>query len=173
MKINPHKTVSASEEGIIISYRESNKHQFLSYQERSQMSHKPKYQRFSKPVLNRVQQQLYAQTVYGPTYYTEKELREMSKAKLQKITEDYNKVQNVLNQWKQEIVHEKVDKFLLALFPKSKLVKTLTTYRTYDDKLVFRQSFKELGLDQIQIVNKLITAKLLPENFYSLGIQPA
>ena len=173
MKVNPHKTASASEKGIIISYRESNKHQFLSYQERSQMSKKPKYQQFSKPVFNRIQQKLYAKTVYGPTYYTEKELSEMSKAAFQKISEDYDKVQRVLNQWKQEIVHEKVDKFLLALFPKSKLVKALTTYKGSDEKLVFRQSFKELGLSQVEIVNKLIQAKLLPENFYSLGVQPA
>lgn len=169
MKHNPNKTICASAQGILISFRESNKYQFLEYREKFQPEHKPKYQEISKPVFNKLQQTLYAKTVYGLSYYTSSELKKMPKSKLKQLEEQHIRIQETLNRWKTEVMHSKLDSILLALFPKSPIVKTITGIRP-EGKLTSTKSFKELGIDQVQIAHKLIGEGFLPENFFQLGV---
>jgi len=77
-------------------------------------------------------------------------------------------VQRVINRWKQEIVNEKVDGFLLRLFPKSPVVKAMVETKGYDDSIKSKLSFKDLQLDQYKIAKKLVEEKLLPKNFFNL-----
>lgn len=170
MKHNPNKTICASAQGILISFRESNKYQFLEYRETFQQEQKPKYQEISKPVFNKIQQTLYAKTVYGLSYYTSSELKKMPKSKLQQLEEQQIRIQETLNRWKTEVMHSKLDHILLALFPRSPLVKAITGVKP-ETKLVTTKSFKELGINQVQIANKLMTEGFLPENFFQLGVK--
>jgi hypothetical protein len=170
MKHNPNKTVCATAEGILISFRESNKYQFLEYKERFQDEQKPKYQEISRPVFNKMQQTLYAKTVYGLSYYTRSELKKLPKTRLQQLEDQHQQIQELLNKWKTEVMHSKLDNILLALFPKSPIVKAITGLQP-ENKHVSTKSFKELGINQVQIAHKLMSEGYLPENFFQLGVK--
>jgi hypothetical protein len=171
MRINPNKTVSAQADGIIISYRESNKYQFMAYQD-GHAEQKPvkKYQQITKPVFNRMQQKIYAKTVYGLNAYTHEQIVAMPKLKRQMIISKHSKVQQVLNQWKQELAAAKVDSLLAFLFPKSKITKVFSSVNGYEKQMMDRHSFKELGLDQQTIAKKLLDEKLLQQDFFNISI---
>lgn len=174
MRFNPHKTVSASSKGIIISFRDANKHMFLSYEknpvlEDIQLNGHKQYQQLERPVFNKLQQVLYAEAVYGLNYFPTDQVEQMSKSRKLRIMTKYAKTQRILNRWKQEIVHEKVDNLLLALFPNSPVTKALVDTKGYDREVKETHSFKELGISQQDIADKLIELCLLPKNFYQLA----
>lgn len=129
-----------------------------------------KYQVLEQPPFNEIQQKLYAEAVYGLSYYSEKDVREMSKSKKLRLLAKYAKAQRVLNRWKQEIVYDRVDSFLLALFPNSAITKVLVDTKGYDRSSKDPHSFKELGLSPQDVASKLIEEKLLPQNFFQLSI---
>jgi len=172
MRFNPHKTVSASSKGVIISFRDVNKHKFIVYEskglERTQTSHKTT-QELDTPVFNKLQQTMYAEVVYGLSFYSTKDVDQMPKHKKQTILSRYAKAQRILNRWKQEIVFEKVDSFLLAFFPNSPITKALVDTKGYDRQTRETHSFKELGLSQTDVARKLIEVNLLPKNFFELA----
>lgn len=172
MRINPHKTVSAGSKGIIISFRDANKHRFMPYEnlhvEEIQQKGSVKYQSLEQPPFNKIQQTLYAEAVYGLSYYSNADVEKMSKSKKLRLLTKYAKAQRILNKWKQEIVYEKVDSLLLALFPDSPITKALVETKGHDRSSKETHSFKELGLSQQDVANKLIEVKLLPDNFFQL-----
>ena len=172
MSQNLDKTVSANSKGIIISFRDVNKHKFVGYENPQvkaiQINGHSRYQVFEKPVFNKTQQRIYAETLYGLNVYEPKQLSSMPKEKKQEIIVRYTKVQRVLNTWKQDLVNKGVDDFLKALFPHSKIVQAMcqTKIHTYDHQ--DRYTFKELGLTQEKIAEKLVSVNLLPSNFFEL-----
>jgi hypothetical protein len=117
-----------------------------------------------------MQQTLYAKTVYGLSYYTRSELKKLPKTRLQQLEHQHQQIQELLNRWKTEVMHSKLDSILLALFPKSPIVKAFTGVKP-ESKHVSTRSFKELGINQVQIAHKLIAEGFLPENFFELGIK--
>jgi hypothetical protein len=173
MRFNPHKTVCAGTKGIIISFRDANKHRFMPYDnvqvEEIQTKGTVKYQSLEQPPFNKLQQKLYAEAVYGLSYYSDQDVREMSKSKKLRVLARYAKAQRVLNRWKQEIVYERVDSFLLALFPNSAITKTLVETKGYDRSNRESHTFKELGLTPQDIASKLMEAHLLPQDFFQLA----
>jgi hypothetical protein len=170
---NPHKTVCAGTKGIVISFRDANKHRYMPYEnvqvEELQMNGTIKYQSLEQPPFNKLQQKLYAETLYGLGYYSNQDLCVMPKFKKLSIETKYAKAQRILNRWKQEIVFEKVDSFLLSLFPKSAITKALVETKGYDRTTKETHSFKELGLTPEKIASKLIEENLLPPNFFQLA----
>lgn len=172
MRHNSHKTVSAGSKGIIISFRDANKHKFIPYEnnyiEEIQVAGHSKYQNLEQPTFNKIQQQLYAEAVYGLSYYSEADIAKMSKSKKLRVLAKYAKAQRVLNRWKQEIVYEKVDSFLLTFFPNSAITKALVETKGHDRNSRESHTFKDLGLTQKDVAGKLIEVRLLPENFFQL-----
>lgn len=170
---NPHKTVCAGTKGIVISFRDANKHRYMPYDnvqvEELQMNGTVKYQSLEQPPFNKFQQKLYAETLYGLNYYSEQEVYAMPKFKKLSIITKYAKAQRILNRWKQEIVYERVDSFLLTLFPNSAITKALVETKGYDRTSRETHSFKELGLSPEKIASKLIEENLLPVNFFQLA----
>jgi len=157
-------------EGIVISYRESNRYQYLAYQDGERSKPMKRYQELSKPLFNKIQQKLYAEIVYGLKAFSDKQLAEMSKNEVKRIESTHFKVQVTLNNWKQEITYQRVDKLLLALFPKSPIVKRFASVKGPHPKIIDGQTFKDLGLSQTQIAQKLVSEGFLPENFFSIGL---
>jgi hypothetical protein len=172
MRFNQHKTVSASSKGIIISFSDANKHRFIPYEcpviEDIQLNGHTKYQQLESPVFNKIQQKLYGEAVYGLSYFSTDAVEQMSKGKKLRILAKYAKAQRILNSWKQEIVHAKVDSLFLKFFPKSPITKAFVEVKGYDRQSKECHSFKELGLTQENVANKLIEVNLLPNNFYEL-----
>jgi hypothetical protein len=168
MKINPHKTISAGAEGIVISYRESNKNQFLGYHNGSLEKPRRKYQELSKPPLSNKQRKLYSEAVHGLNAFSKSQLDKMSKGEKKYIIQRSERCQEILNEWKQTMINESVDSFLKAIFPKSRIVKFFTSCKIVDTTIVDRTAFKDLGINQVDIANKLVEVGILPKDFFTL-----
>lgn len=173
MSHNPHKTVSANSRGIITSFRDSNKHKYIAYESTAltdlQLYGPQKPQRMQHSGrLNKVQQKLYAEHLYGLNYFTAEELAEMPNKKRFQIMHAYKKVQRVLNLWKQEIAGRRADAFLKYLCPNSPVTKVFLATQGTDPELLDTHTFKELGISQQMIAEKLVDAGLLPVNFFLL-----
>lgn len=175
-KINTEKTISANSNGIIISYGDANKHQFMRYQtpdhvKKIQLEGTVKYQKIEEEVkLTPKQRDLYSKVVYGFKAYTKEEIATMSERKKINVTVTYTKAQRILRNWKQDLTFSFIDTFLMAVFPKSPITKQMVETKGHlsevneEDEL----SFKDLGINKQQIINKLIEFELLPKNFYNL-----
>lgn len=169
---NSDKTISANSKGIVISYGDRNKHQFVNYQSTSKEVEKIQlygsHRREPIFYFTPTQKDLFQKVVYGLSAYTKEEITSMSKYKKHQVIVSYTKAQRILNRWKQEIVNETIDTLFLRMFPKSKTAKQMVSEKGYDDNLECTISFKDLGISKKQVVNKLIEFGLLPENFFNL-----
>ena len=164
---NPNKTVSVSATGMIISFTDSNKHHFVKFEKPIKPVRKKQYETETSVFSNR-QQKMYLEALYGLSVHPEEVVNRMPRNVVMKIITRCEIVQRVINRWKQEIVNEKVDCFLLKLFPKSPVTKAMVNTKGYDDSIKSKMSFKELNMDQYKIAKKLVEEKLLPENFFNL-----
>lgn len=173
MSYNPNKTITATSKGIVISFRDDNKPRYIAYKskivEEIQQHGTAKYQQFDRPVLNKTQQKLYAEVLYGIKAYEQTELMALSHKDILRITSIHRRVQHFLNRWKQEIMDSKVDNFLSKLFPNSPVAKAMTSIKGYNRAYTASYSFKELGLSQETVANKLIEMGFLPKNFFQLA----
>lgn len=170
---NPHKTISAGEHGINICFTDNYKHSFKKYQRtidlsKIQIEGNAQYQKFEKSVFNPVQEKLYSQVVYGFAAYEEKAVERMSSKTKEFIKFRYAKAQQLINKWKQELSNKYVDGFLLSMFPKSKLVKDITSVEGFDKQYLCTFTFKEVGLTKIDIAKGLIENYLLPQHFFKI-----
>jgi ribosome-interacting GTPase 1 len=119
--------------------------------------------------LNDYQNFLYKRALYGLKVYTQEELDEMHPEKQERITRVYWKAQRVLNKYKQEVINKESNKIMKALFPHSQLTKLfLTELNVTDPRFRNDLTFRQLGIDKPDIVNKLIERRVLPKNFYIL-----
>lgn len=172
MSHNPHKAISANSKGIVISFRDVNKHKFIPYQldvvKDIQLKGTAKYQKLEKLVFNKTQQKMYSEVIYGLNVYSHIQIQQFSKEKRIEILERYNKAQDVLNEWKKQIVDHKLNNLLTLLFPNSAMAKRMCEIPTYDRHHKDTHTFKELGLTQEKIANKLIEVGVLPTNFFNL-----
>ena len=168
-KNNPNKTVSASATGMVISFTDSNKHQFVRFDKPTKPVYRKRYQETEAPVFNNKQQKMYLEALYGLSVYPQEMVNKMPRNVVMRIITRYEIVQKVINRWKQEIVNQRVDRLLLNLFPKSPIVKAMVDVKGYDDTIKTRVSFKDLGVDEYRIARKLVDEKLLPQNFFNLA----
>jgi hypothetical protein len=165
---NPNKTVSVSATGMIISFTDSNKHHFVKF-EKIKHARKKQHEETETSVFTNKQQKMYLEAIYGLSIHPQEIVNRMPKNVVMKIITRCEIVQRVINRWKQEIVNESVDSFLLKLFPNSPVTKAMVNTNGYDDSIKSKMSFKELGVDQYKIAKKLVEEKLLPENFFNLA----
>ena len=172
---NQNKTISCNSYGMIISYGDANKHQFVNYQSRNahvskiQTEGTVKYQKIEKEIkFTPKQKDLYSKVVYGFKAYTKEEIAKMSEQTKIDVTIRYTKVQRFLNRWKQDITFSAVDQFLMFLFPKSPIVKQMVNTKGYIDDSENELSFSDLGIDKDKIASKLVENGFLPKNFFNL-----
>ena len=170
-KMNSNKTISVNSNGIIISYTDSNKHQFISYENKDfpkNSFNAAKYQEIEKPVFNDRQHKMYLEAMYGLNNYSEEMINKMPRKVVFKIATRCVIVQREINKWKQEIVNERIDKLLLSLFPNSPTVKKMVNLGV-DDTVKSVIPFKDLGINHRKIADKLISLNLLPKNFFEIA----
>lgn len=170
---NPNKTISANSKGIIISFRDVNKHKYIPYQSKTvesiQQYGKVKYQQLEQPVFNRTQQKLYSEVLYGLDSLKPAELQELTHKRKFEIMHACKRVKHYLNKLKQEIVDKEVNDILSVLFPHSAIAKHMCSVTGYNRNYISKLSFKELGLTQQKIAEKLVEAGFLPANFFQLA----
>jgi hypothetical protein len=178
MSKNQNKTISCNSNGIIISYGDANKHQFVNYGQqlpnyvrKIQLHSTVKYQNIEeKTKLNFKQKDLYSKVVYGFKAYTKEELQQMPERARQNVIITYSKAQRLLRNWKQDLTYSFVDKLMLTLFPKSSIARQMSEVSGHLDDVSEKDEipFIDLGINQDAIINKLIEFDLLPKNFYQL-----
>ena len=96
----------------------------------------------------------------------------MPKARKKSILSRFLKAQDILNQWKQQMVYTKIDHILLSLFPRSSVIKKIVATSGVDKDIKDRHTFKELGISQLQIAEKLVEQSVLPKDFFTLTLKP-
>ena len=172
MSLNPNKIITANSKGIIISYGETVKSRYMPYSIKAvqdiQHYGTVKYQEINTPVLNKIQQKLYAELLYGLKLYRPEELVKINKNDKLRIAAVHRKVQHFLNKWKQEIIDSQVNETLSKLFPRSGIVKVMCSVKGYNRAYTDKHTFKELGLSQEKVAAKLVEAGFLPNNFFQL-----
>lgn len=179
--MNPNTTYHCSSQGITVCYMDTLRHYNLAYGKASKEIQLygnslfgKQYQQVVSGVedieFSSIQTRLYKQVMHGLALFNNKILQDMSFNEKLSIEIKYRKAQRVLNSWKQSIVSREVDSFLLKLFPKSQEVKQMVdiTESYTDNFLTSPQSFMELGISRSEVVVKLISVGILPDNFFRL-----
>jgi hypothetical protein len=163
--MNSHKTISANSKGIVISFENTKKHQWISYE--NKIVSKRQEQIYEMPIFNANQQKIYSQTIYGLSSFTKEELNNVPETVKTNILNTWSKAQDVLNLWKSEIVSNRIDNILSIFFPNSKMVAKIKSAKPTNQEKDFN-SFKDLRLSKKMIAEKLIFEGILPKNFFSL-----
>ena len=125
---------------------------------------------YERDPFNAYQNFLYKRALFGLSVYTEDELSKMHWDKKKRIDKVHKRAQDVLNVWKQELANHWCSHLLNTFFWHSNFVKD------YKEKFVCETDpdyistleFKDLGISKKEIVDKLISTKVLPFNFYEL-----
>lgn len=164
---NSNKTISVNSQGIVINYTDSNKHMFIRYPNQDKSLRKKEVQKFEDDVFNERQQKMYEEALYGLSVHPESLVNRMPKRVLLKIVTRCQLVEKAINRWKQEIVNNSVDKFLLTMFPNSPVVKDMVDIPA-DDTIKCKFTFKQLGVTPMDVAKKLVSLNLLPQNFFDL-----
>lgn len=125
---------------------------------------------YEKDPYNSRQNFLYKRALIGVGVYNSAEIADMSNDKLKRINKIHRKTQTVLNLWKQEVLIGKSNKLIAGLFsvPQYGLLKEILNDTAIDKEFVCTLSFKDLGITKNSVINRLITEKILPKNFYEL-----
>lgn len=114
--------------------------------------------------MNKTLFSLYKQRLFGIKALTPVEQKTTHPEDLRSIDYDAQRTQEILNDWKQELLTAKVNEIFFTMFPKAPKTETLDILvapaKTHDFKV--RVSFKDLGVNQQQIIDKLIKKSLLP-----------
>lgn len=138
------------------------------YSEYQQKGNK-RYNIIEYTALNNTQNFLYNRALFGLSIYHPEELKEMHWEKKKRIMKVYQRAQTVLNVWKQQIVNVISTNVFIKYFPKTEFTKFMVaTTADTDAEYVNKLSFKTLGISRKMVIDKLITEKILPNNFYEL-----
>ena len=157
------KTITATKTGISINYEvRDRKSSFIKYDEANQQQQSKRSENFFE--MNTIQRNMYRRLFYGIEAFSPEEVKTMSKIDISKVTRDHSKAQKIVNQMKYEKYYGDYNKLLAVIFPHVKL----DFYKDGQD--VSLPSLKELKISTVDIVNKWIEEKLLPQNFYNLNI---
>jgi hypothetical protein len=125
---------------------------------------------YEKDPFNSYQNFLYKRALFGLAVYTQEELVKMHSDKKKRIEKVHTRAQEILNLWKQELTGQWTIKLLNTLFWHSGLVKEFTEKfgEDTDPQYISKVDFKSLGVSKVDVINKLISEKILPNNFYQL-----
>jgi hypothetical protein len=142
--------------------------QELMYSGQMEMKQFPQQSFTDYTRLTPTQQKLFKHAMVGLDMYTPQELYAMNSSKKAKIMKRHKLAQTTLNLWKQELTNKITNNILSSLFPKSKLIKELTSDNSVNKNYINTLTFKELGINKVMIINKLIQENILPQNFATI-----
>lgn len=172
---NPNKAVQATKRGIIISYADEKKSTMVPYdrtlltqQQLYGSKHNNKsYQEIQEP-FNKAQRFLYRRALYGLAVYKPYQVQQMEQTEKFDIIKMHRRAQHVINVLKIDIINLWTKSFLSKLFWNSDMAKEFTDEKYDDYNEVCNMSFKDLGITEYMIADKLIANKILPDYFYQI-----
>lgn len=143
---------------------------------RYQGSQRPKYQYHEKIWLNDYQYSLYQAAMKG---LTPNQIHTEPLESRRKISTFHTKAQKVLNLWKQNLINqlfEQLCSLQLNKFPQNPFNTVLNDTcigiknfgKKTDETFTCDITFAQLKINRLQIIKKLITEGVFPENFFEL-----
>lgn len=123
-----------------------------------------KYNQYEKDPYNKYQNLLYKRALFGLKAYSLEELESMHPEKKARVQKVNSRTQYELNIWKQEQIIKITNK-IFSRFGKSVLN---GLYSKPDPKFISKTSFKDLGISKEDIICRLVSKKILPQNFQNL-----
>lgn len=128
-----------------------------------------RYVDYEKDPFSPYQNFLYKRALFGLAVYSPDELKHMHSGKRKRIIKVHERTQNVLNLWKQDLCNKMVNSLYNEIFYHSSLIKDLVeNFSEIDPQIKSKVDFKGLGISKREIVNKLISEKVLPVDFYNM-----
>ena len=125
-------------------------------------------QQYEKHPLNPVQDFLYKRALIGLKVYNKKELRELLPIEKSKIIKRYSDTQRELNIWKHRLAI-KASNEILELFPNSPLAQAIIKNDYIDAQTISEFTFRDLGIKKPDIIKRLHTVGILPNDFYEIN----
>lgn len=183
---NSNKVVSAGPDQFIVYYTDTQKHFSYGYSiDRKSSDFIRNFQLFGDKFNEKnyqnsqenqdftfLQNKLYKEALYGLGAYTFHELKRFKLMDKMEILKTHKKTQKVIHEWKQEMIKDEVDNFLKKVFPHSKTIDSFN--KITDDFTSSRMnnsiSLSDLHVSKIDIANRLISKKILPETFFEKAI---
>lgn len=119
--------------------------------------------------LNMMQRGLYRRLMYGLKDYTPDQIACISPASLQKLMDDFRRTKRVLHVMKAKIYYAPHTRLINALLPKDVAFEKIGE-RDYDWFLDLPKTvtLKSLGITTKEVIDELISRKLLPKNFWDI-----
>ena len=139
----------------------------LDYNLFGDTTRKKYYQQYDRSPYSQVQNFLYKRAIFGLSIFGKEEIKEMHPNKRHRIIKVHKRAQRELNLWKQNIVIQNTNRWL-KLFPNSPLAQDIINTTTTDPTVKNKLSFDDLGITKDEVVDKLLKAGILPNNFYEL-----
>jgi hypothetical protein len=120
--------------------------------------------------LNKKQKEMYRICLHGRNAYPKDVFQELSFLEKHKVEKMFKRSQIALNHLKQEKVNIWMNGFMKTFFPKTEATHVFT--EVYGDSVdlnyICPMSFKDLNIDQWQIIEHLIRSEVLPSDYYEL-----
>lgn len=126
-----NKTISVRADRMSVIYTDTNKHYVYMLEPHSQTRDITLFgkqldgvmaQDAKKDFLTKHQRQLLDDIVYSKGRYTEEQLKKLPVIRQYYLTEIARKAEQAIYKWKRQLINDRVDRLLLALFPQSKLI---------------------------------------------------
>lgn len=131
------------------------------------------YQPHDVIFLTKYQNHLYQRALFGLSVFTQEEIKTMHHKKRKRIMKVHKRTKQLINSWKQELVIAMSNKLFTDIFPKSEFTKELLSDSEIDPTISCKISFKTLKIEKVAVIQKLLCEGILPENFYTLKMEPS
>lgn len=151
-----------------IVYRDGQLLDYTLYGDKKNKRYTPR-PRYESDSLNEVQKFLYKRALKGLAVYNRHEIRELAPAEKSKVVRLYSRTQRELTMWKHKLTIEATDE-ILALLPNSRLAKSLLGYDCLNVSTDNNLSFRDLGITKEDIIARLHSVGILPDNFYKIHV---
>lgn len=128
---NENKTISVKADRMSVVYTDTNKHYVYMLEPHPETKDITLFgkklngveaQDAKKGYLSDRQRQLLDDIVFSKGRYTEQQLKKMPIIRRYYLTEVARKAEQAIYKWKRQLINDRVDSLLLALFPQSKLI---------------------------------------------------
>lgn len=172
--MNTNKTYTFNQSGLTVHYTDTKRHYSIPVNiihNRPLFQNKTAFKKSERSSSFTYQQErMYKVALTGIKAYTAHEIQRMNFRQKVRIHTIHSKSQRVLNLWKQELINNAANDFLLKLFPHSKLAQKMTSeeYSKPDPNVSSDIPLFELGITRQDVVNKLIEKGIYSkEDFYN------
>lgn len=144
--------------------RTNYKGKYSSFQEFGSSYKGKRYSQYEQDPYTEQQNFIYKRAMFGLKMYDLDELKSMHWQKKKRIKKVHKRTQEELNMWKQEKLIT-ITNNVIGLFNSRLADDIITNYSQPDPKFISTLSFKDLGIEKRDIINRLVEKGILSKEF--------